>query len=438
MGAVTVLGYAFFVQGMAGEVSFFYDLGATPPKITQTAGSAPVPSAAPSNQTPPMVEGTIEITDVTGPGDTLDSLLSSNQADSSSVAEVTASLARTISKSRNKPFDRHTAIKPERHYSVTLDRNGRLLKVTLELDPADVFHSVVEGNRIRSWKEDVVLDFKPETAVFRVESSLSESVLKAGEGTQLAARLKKIFSWDIDFHSECVRGDLCKVLFERRYADDRPSGYGRVLCAVYIGRKTDTKVAVLFNGTYYNEKGVELKKSFLRSPLSGVLRVTSRYGRRFHPILRKWRPHKGVDYGAPRGTPVLSVADGRVIFAGWKNGYGKYVCIRHKNKRESRYGHLSRIFKRIRKGKWVKQGEKIGRVGATGLATGPHLDFQFLVKGKHKDPHKKINKSLADVPKTVAKPLKRRFSSILQQRLLSLDKLVLTRRSGKSPVSNLP
>jgi murein DD-endopeptidase MepM/ murein hydrolase activator NlpD len=378
-------------------------------------------------------EGSVETAGVTAEGDTLHSLLASNLNEDPLVDEVSAELAAKISQSLRRPFNAFTRLKPGLSYNITTDLKGRLLKATVVLDPARVFHAVREDDDFRCWKEVVVLDFKPETIrlVIRGNSTLSDAVLAAGESLDLEAKLRHVFRWDIDFQSESRAGDVCKVLFERKFADDRPSGYGKILCAVYHGERTGKKTAILFNGKYYNEKGVELRRNLLRAPLN-VLRVTSRYGMRFHPILKRWKKHNGVDYGAPIGTPVWSVARGRVIFAGWRRGYGKYVCIKHDNGIESRYGHLSRI--RVRKGRRVKQRERIGRVGSTGQSTGPHLDFQLLVKGKHVDP---LNMRMVRTLRKVASPLKPRFDRVVRQRLLSLTNLLLSQRTSPSPFTKL-
>lgn len=258
-----------------------------------------------------------------------------------------------------------------------------------------------------------------------MKGSLTESMLSAGENLELALKLANVFRWDIDFHSESVKGDSCRVLFERRYADDRPSGYGRILGAVYDGKKTGTKCAVLFNNEYYDEKGVELKKNFLRSPLS-VIRVTSRYGYRLHPVLKVWRKHNGVDYGANQGTPVWAVAGGVVTFAGWSNGYGNYVCIKHDSGFESRYGHLQRFF--VAKGQRVKQRQRIGLVGMTGIATAPHLDFQLLVHNKHVNP---LTVTMVKSLKTIPTPLVSCFSSLTEERLNVLKGIMLTKGSDQ-------
>ncbi len=377
-------------------------------------------------------EGTVEIVDLTGPGETLLSLLNSNLADEASAEKVATSLAKAINTGLNKPFDRNTPLKAGCRYSLTLDRDDRFLKASLEYDPANVFYAVAHGNEIKARKEDVVLEFKPETLSFKVENSLIESLLNQGEGQELALKLTNVFRWDIDFQSESQSGDVCKIRFERRYADDRPSGYGRILLAVYDGKKTGKKTAVLFNERYCNQEGVELKKSFLRSPLRGVLRVTSKFGRRYHPIYKKVLHHDGVDYGAPVGTSVWSVANGVVTFAGWKKGYGKFVCITHDNGYESQYGHLSRYF--TTKGQKVKQGVKIGLTGDSGEVTGPHLHFNLLVGGKLVDPERvKMVKTVNRIPS----PLQARFDAVVKQRLQLLEENAASVRISTSKLATV-
>ena len=371
--------------------------------------------------------GCQEILGDTGEGDTLFSILSANLPDEESAKEVTLSLASVIQKGLKasdqkacKAFDGLTQLKAETRYHIILDREGRFLQATIEMDPSNVFHAAIQDDTIRSWKEEVVLDFKVESVSFQIRGSLVNSLLNIGEGTELARELNKVFRWDIDFERESKRGDVCKILFERRYADDRPSGYGRILYAVYEFKRTgEKKSAILFKNEhhkdeYYNEKGVALKKDFLRSPLNGVLRVTSGFGRRLHPILGELRHHKGVDYGAPRGTSVRCVAGGTVTFAGWQGDYGNYVCVKHDNGCESRYGHLQRIS--AQKGQRIKQNQQVGLVGTTGLTTGPHLHFEWLVSGKHENPQDRRKVRMAQAPRTIAAPLKGRFTTIAQER----------------------
>lgn len=376
--------------------------------------------------------GCQEMAEVTGEGDTLFSLLNDNVTDESDCKQVVASLASAIRLSEDLPFDGYTVLKSGRSYSIIVDSQGRFLKATLELSPDKVFHAVRQNDGIRSWKEEVVLDFKVESVSFRLRGDLEKSLVSIGEGKELASKLAKVFKWDINFQSEASWGDTCKVLFERRYADDRPSGYGRILCAVYDGRKTKRKTAVLFHDQYYDEFGTELKKNFLRSPLGNQrLRINSPYGPRIHPILGSWRHHKGVDYAAPKGTPVQCVANGVVTSAGWHDQLGNCVCVKHDDGNESRYGHLSKIS--VHKGKRIKQDERIGLVGQTGLATGPHLHFEWLVNGVHQPPPStdKLVKSL----RTVQAPLKGRFRMVASERLHSLDGMTLIRRVGRGDLA---
>jgi murein DD-endopeptidase MepM/ murein hydrolase activator NlpD len=214
------------------------------------------------------------------------------------------------------------------------------------------------------------VEYKTEVCTFKVQKDIVQSILDAGEERELAVKLIHIFRWDIDFQSDVKSGDDCKIVFERRYADDRPAGYGRILYAAYNGKRTGKRTASLFSGEYYDRNGVELKKDYLRAPLN-TLRITSGYGMRIHPVLKIWKMHTGVDYGAPAGTPVYAIANGTVSFQGCGDAYGLYVCIRHDNGHESRYSHLSRIL--VKKGQRVKQRQTIGLVGSTTFNGTPSL-----------------------------------------------------------------
>jgi len=378
----------------------------------------------------PPVADSQDILGDTGEGDTLFSVLSANLPDEESAKEVTLSLASVIQREktpkRDKSFDGLTPLDPETRYHIVLDRDGRFLQATVEINASNVFHAAIQDGALRSWKEEVVLDFKVESITFQVRGSLLNSLISVGEGVDLAQKLGNVFRWDIDFERESRRGDLCRILFERRYADDRPSGYGRILYAVYEFKRTgEKKTAVLFKNEYhkdeyYSEKGEALRKDFLRSPLR-VLRVTSGFGRRLHPILGEYRHHNGVDYAAARRTPVQCVAGGTVTFAGWRGEYGKLVCVKHDNGCESRYGHLHRID--VQKGQRIKQTQRIGQVGSTGRTTGPHLHFEWIMNGIHVNPQDRRKFRMVQSPRTVHPHLKSRFMSITQERARRLTPL---------------
>ena len=228
-----------------------------------------------------------------------------------------------------------------------------------------------------------------------IRSSLFAATDEAGIPDAVATQLAEMFSTDIDFHRELRKGDTFSVMYEALTADGESIAWnageqavGRVLAAEFInnGRSYSSvwfKGSGATKGAYFGLDGKSKRSAFLASPLA-FSRITSGFAMRMHPILQQWRRHLGVDYAAPTGTPVRSVGDGVVEFAGQQNGYGNVVQIRHDSARSTTYAHLSRVD--VHKGERVEQGERIGAVGATGWATGPHLHFEFRVTGVHHDP----------------------------------------------------
>jgi murein DD-endopeptidase MepM/ murein hydrolase activator NlpD len=240
------------------------------------------------------------------------------------------------------------------------------------------------------------IDVAPLAAQVRLGSGTIRSTLfgatdEARLPDAVAAQIAEIFATDIDFHRELRKGDTFSVVYESFTADGEPvpwnEGAGRVLAAEFVnGGKAHHAVwfgAANGRGAYFDLDGSSKRRTFLASPME-FSRVTSGFAMRFHPIMQSWRAHKGVDYAAPVGTPVRTVGDGTVDFAGWQNGYGNVVQIQHSNERSTLYAHLSRI--EVKKGQRVEQGQQIGAVGMTGWTTGPHLHFEFRVAGQHKDP----------------------------------------------------
>lgn len=223
-----------------------------------------------------------------------------------------------------------------------------------------------------------------------IESSLFGATDAAGIPEMVATQIAEIFSSDIDFHRDLRRGDRFSVIYEALAADGEFVGFGRVLAAEFVNQGRTFR-AVFFrddegrNG-YYTPDGRNMRKAFLRSPIE-FSRVTSGFSNsRFHPVLKAWRAHKGIDYGASTGTRVRVTADGFVTFAGRKGGYGNVVIVRHPNGYTTLYAHLSGFAQGIRPGRRIVQGEVVGLVGSTGLATGPHLHYEFHVNGVHQNP----------------------------------------------------
>ena len=222
-----------------------------------------------------------------------------------------------------------------------------------------------------------------------IRSSLYGATDEAGIPDAIATQIARIFSTDIDFHIDLRKGDRFTVIYEMLYHGGEYLRPGRVLSAEFTnnGKKFE---AYLFadaegNESYYAADGQNRAKSFLRSALA-FSRVSSGFGGRFHPLLKNWRQHTGVDFTAPRGTPIWATADGIVEYAGAKGGYGNMIEIRHSGGITTLYGHMSGFASGARRGTRVSQGQIIGYVGATGWATGPHLHYEFKVSGIHQDP----------------------------------------------------
>lgn len=243
------------------------------------------------------------------------------------------------------------------------------------------------------WQAEVVresVDIKPISFVGHVDSTLWDSALQAKMDPYLIIAMSEIFGWEVDFNREVQVGDKWRITAEQKLVRGQHVGWGSILAAEYVNQG-HTYSAVLFRVDgedmgYYNLEGENLRRMFLKSPLQ-FGRITSRFNRRrFHPKLKVVRPHNGVDYGAPIGTPVRSVANGTVIFAQYSGGGGKVLKIRHNSTYQTAYKHLSGYAKGVRVGAKVKQGQIVAYVGNTGLSTGPHLHYEFYVNGSYVDP----------------------------------------------------
>ena len=220
-----------------------------------------------------------------------------------------------------------------------------------------------------------------------LDSSLEASIREAGGEVGVAYLMADVLQWDLDFNRDLRTGDAFEVLYERIYLDDEFHDLGRVLALSYTSGDRKLEAYGFGDGAgYYDREGRPLQKMFLRSPLR-YSRVTSRFtNRRFHPVLKTYRPHYGVDYGAPKGTPVRVTANGVVASAGWDGGGGRTVKVRHANGYLTAYLHLSGFAKGIRSGARVSQGQVVGYVGSTGLATAAHLDYRVQLAGRWIDP----------------------------------------------------
>ena len=270
-----------------------------------------------------------------------------------------------------------------RRFEYEIDADKRLLVERAALDGTPRFIATVE----RIPKQTTVVTIEGD--INRETNSLTAAIDKAGERIELALGMADVFSGEIDFNSDLQPGDHFRVLVERHTREGKLSGYGAILAAEFVNDSRKLK-AIRFtpeggSPAYYDENGRSLKRFFLKSPLKFEPRITSNFSTsRKHPILGYSRAHNGVDYHAASGAPVASVAPGVVTMAGWSNGGGRTVKVRHPNGYDTEYLHLSSIATRA--GARISQGDLVGRVGSTGLATGPHLHYGLKKGGRYVNP----------------------------------------------------
>ncbi|GAB3186406.1 peptidoglycan DD-metalloendopeptidase family protein [Hydrogenophaga aquatica] len=311
------------------------------------------------------------------------------------------------------------------------DDAQRLLRLTARWLPSEnsqTYNRLVVERSEQGWTSRV------ETAEFTTSVRLSSGTIRtslfaATDAARLpddvASQLADLFSSEIDFRRDLRQGDTFNVVYEALEADGEVLRYGRILSAEFVNQGKAHQL-VWFQepgqkGAYYNFAGESMRRAFLASPLA-FSRVSSGYGMRFHPISGNKKAHLGVDFAAPTGTPVRSVADGSVQFAGWQNGYGNIVIIQHRQDKTTAYAHLSRID--VRKGQRVSQSDVIGAVGSTGASTGPHLHFEYRVRGIHQDP---LNIARESAGEPIAARSRAAFNEVAQsmrQKLASASTVV--------------
>ncbi len=331
--------------------------------------------------------------DTTRPGDTVDSLL----------RRLGVSDADAASFLRRNPLARELlAGRSGKMIQVRADASGQMDELIARYPARSAAQLTTHFTRLRITRHDQQFEARIETAPLAAMTKMGSGVVinslfnatdEAGLPDSIATQLAEVFATEINFHRDLRRGDTFSVVYETLTADGEPITWnesaGRVLAAEFVN-KGESHSAIWFEssqagqrGAYFDPSGRSKQRSFLASPME-FSRVTSGFAMRFHPILQNWRKHAGIDYGAPIGTPVRVVSDGVVEFAGWQNGYGNVVVVKHASDRSTLYAHLSRLD--VRKGQTVAQGTHIGAVGMTGWATGPHLHFEFKVGGMQRDP----------------------------------------------------
>ena len=280
--------------------------------------------------------------------------------------------------------------------------NGQFVMLLLTQGFKRFFVANVDGGLVAGIS-DVEIKTRVKTAAGKVQHSLFNSMLADGLQVPLILDFTDAFSWTVDFNTDTRNGDEYAALWEENYTSTGEITGQDLLAAYYKGVESkSTTYAFYFDGEFYDESGKVSKKMFLKSPISfRGYRISSRFSHgRLHPILKIRRPHLGIDYAAPIGTPVQAVADGTVKFTGWKGGFGNFVEIKHANNYTTMYGHLKNYGKGITAGAKVKQGQTVGYIGSTGLSTGPHLDFRIKEGNKFVDflRMKNRNSAVRDIP----------------------------------------
>jgi murein DD-endopeptidase MepM/ murein hydrolase activator NlpD len=279
---------------------------------------------------------------------------------------------------------------PGRTVRAKVTADGQLLALRY-LNGGNVLAIDRAGDSLSVSQQPAQLETRTMMKTGEIRSSLFAAADAVNLSDAVAIQLADIFSTDVDFHRDLRKGDRFMVVYEVFYHQGEAVKSGRVLAAEFINQGKTLRAIYFQNaegeGGYYTAEGKNIRKAFLRSPIE-FSRITSGFSQaRFHPILKRWRAHNGIDYGAPTGTRVRATADGVVEFAGrHQGGYGNLVVLRHQTKYSTWYGHLSGFANGIRKGGRIAQGDVIGYVGATGLATGPHLHYEFRINDVHQNP----------------------------------------------------
>lgn len=275
---------------------------------------------------------------------------------------------------------------------VRQDRTGQLLELRHQMDELRSLHVTRQAGTLRARTVTAAIERRTTYRVGVINESTGSLFLagqEAGMSDRVIMQLFDVFRWDIDFAQDIQPGDRFSVVYEEVYRNGEKLRDGEILAAEFINRSKPLRAVAYADDAgridYYTPKGDPMHKAFIRTPVA-FTRISSRFGFRRHPVMNRIRAHKGVDYAASTGTPVKATGEGRIIHRGRRGGYGNTVMIQHANGIVTLYGHLSKFAKGQNHGSRVKQGQLIGYVGSTGLATGPHLHYEFHVNGVHQNP----------------------------------------------------
>jgi murein DD-endopeptidase MepM/ murein hydrolase activator NlpD len=328
----------------------------------------------------PATENYTDIKGVVKAGDTLFDIFKKYAIDTRQLRHVKETSAG-IHRLRN--------LRPGNPYVLRMNDNKELMALTYHIDEDNILNVTRNGSEYTAAKTTLEYEKRLEHVSGIIRDNLISSMGNDRENVNLALQISDILSWDIDFTTDLRPGDTFKVIVEGLYRDDEFKKYGNVVALEFFNDGAlhrAYRFEINGKADYFDARGKSFRKAFLKAPLN-YRRISSHFShRRHHPIRKIYRPHHGIDYAAPTGTPVSAIGDGTVVFAGYRGDYGNLVIIRHGNNSQSYYGHLSRIGSSVKTGRKVNQGDFIGRVGSTGLATGPHLHFEMRIQDRPVNP----------------------------------------------------
>jgi len=293
--------------------------------------------------------------------------------------------------------------------------DGKLAALEYPLSKTETLFVNLVNDEYQSTKETKLVEFRESIAYGVIKSNFWNAGINAGLEDRQIINLANIFGWDIDFALDIRKGDSFHVVYENKYIDGEFIGTGKILAAEFINQDDPFQAIRFTDGEYYTPEGKSMRKAFLRAPVNFKYISSNFKLKRFHPVQKRWKAHRGTDYAAKTGTPVVAAGNGKVVRATYDKYNGHHVFIQHGNGIETKYIHFSK--RAVKKGQRVKQGQVIGYVGSTGLAAGPHLHYEFLLNGVHRNPR---TVKLPDV-RPLDKKYRSEFTELAEQRLIELS-----------------
>ena len=354
------------------------------------------------------------------------------------------SLAKVLKRMGHGARTTHDIVNAKGDYSKSLTRinvgdnlkigtndEGELIALAYPKSKTEIIHINLLDDGYHSSIETKTVEARKAIAHGMINSNFWNAGVEAGLNDNQIISLASIFGWDIDFGQDVREGDSFHVVFENLFIDGEFIGTGKILAAEFINRDDPFQAIRFSDGEYYTPDGKSMRKAFLRAPVNFKYISSNFKPKRFHPVQKRWKAHRGIDYAARTGTPVVAAGNGKVIRAKYDKYNGHHVFIQHGNNIETKYLHFSK--RAVKVGQRVKQGDVIGYVGATGLAAGPHLHYEFLLNGVHRNPR---TVKLPDA-KPIEKKYKGEFTALAEMRVRELDGSKNALLAMQSPADNL-